>query len=122
MIEIKIERYVTGSARTYLKKQFRDLDELERWIFDQMWERYSNAMYFPTPTDKWNENCFPKAIEFCPIGGETVFYIHLIQNENGILFSDGICTFGKRHCSKNVQEWLIRCKDLAENPVFNFIE
>lgn len=124
------EKTVKEKGHGKAKREFRDevvgfagLDDLEDWIFGQMRCGYSDkhAMSFP------DGDAF-RGIVFLPYGpdGNGFLYscirIHRIDNEDGIIFSDGYTTNGQEHCSKEVQEWLEGCRKRQMEPKFHFVE
>ncbi len=127
MIKVGYEKYWCDFHRQSEEMNFSTLEELENWIFSQMEVKYSDdgshLMSFPTPVkvERIRENG-PWTIEFTPTTTGPTIWIHQIEDENGIIFSDGKLTCGLRHWSKAVQEWLIHCDKRQHNPQFNFVE
>lgn len=126
MIKIKYERYWNDFIRKNEEKTFADLDALADWIFGQMQQDYTKdsfVMSFPTPEKvKRIKADGPYRIEFKPRWGEESFWIYLIENSNGIIFSDGKFTSGQKHWSLEVQTWLTACEKRRAYPTFNFVE
>lgn len=121
MITVKYEEYWNDYRRKDHLKVFGSLTSLENWIFDQMQQKYQNnnlALYFPK---KGNPN-FPGRIDISPVYGGPCLWIHLIENERGIIFSDGKLTCGAKHASKQVVEWLEHCTARRDNPNFCFAD
>lgn len=54
--------------------------------------------------------------------GYTDFWIYQIENENGIVFSNGKYTDGQKFCSKKVNDWLSECQEKMKSRRFNFVE
>lgn len=107
MLNVKLERYLNTFWRKDEAKSFASLSELENWIFDQMQQDYSRntwAMSFPTPASARNIHADgPWAIKFQPIPGETTISIHQIESSEGIIFSDGRRTAGRKYWTDEVQ-------------------
>lgn len=126
MVKIKYERYWNDFIRKSEEKTFYGLDELANWIFDQMQQDYTKdfVMSFPTPEKlrRIRETDGPYRIEFKPTRGGESIWIYLIQDSNGIIFSDGRFTSGKKHWSRAVQEWCIACDKRQHAPTFNFVD
>lgn len=98
---------------------------LADWMFNQMQQDYMNqsAMSFPTPKKVASiGETGPWTIEFRPVWGEESIWIHQIESNDGIIFSDGRFTSRQKHWSKSVQDWLIRCEQRRRQPKFNFAE
>lgn len=125
MIKIKYERYWNDFTRKNEEKTFPDLDALADWIFSQMQQDYTKdfVMSFPTPekVKQINENG-PYRIEFKPTRSGESFWIYLIENANGIIFSDGRFTSGRKHWSTVAQEWCTACDRRQHAPTFNFVD
>lgn len=124
MLRVKYERYLNDFHHKSETKSFADLIELESWMFGQMQQDYSGdkgAMSFPTPrkAKRIGENG-PWCIELRPVYGEEQIWIHQIETPNGIIFSDGRFTSGKKYWTGEVQEWLMHCEQRRKNPQFNF--
>jgi len=49
------------------------------------------------------------------------FWIYKIENENGILYSNGTYTDGEKFCAKSVEDWLVKCKQYI-NKKNRFVE
>lgn len=126
MIKIKYERYWNDFIRKSEEKTFFGLEDLADWIFGQMQQDYTKdfVMSFPTPAKlkRIGEADGPYRIEFKPVRGGESIWIYLIQDTNGILFSDGRFTSGKKHWSRTVQEWCIACDKRQHAPTFNFVD
>ena len=122
MIRVKYERYWNDYIRKQEEKCFASLTDLEDWMFNQIQQKYEEAMFFPTPAAaKKIGSTGPWTIELRPrFGGEDI-WIHQISNHEGIIFSDGKFTSGYKHWSKEVQEWLVHCDMRKKQPLFNFI-
>ena len=127
MIRIYYEEYYNDCRRTNHTRDFTSLQELEDWIFGQMRQKYSDkehgwlAMSFPVPeVAERVKSDGPWGIEFKPEYGGVTYWIHKIERGHGIIFSDGKHTDGRKHWSKEVQEWLIHCKERQYNPQFEF--
>lgn len=115
------ERYYNDYTRTNVRKTFYSLDEFYIWA-----KKTSNNF-----NSKYN-NWFPS------IKGENVsritvddgdnkgwqFFFYQIENENGIVFSTGRFTNGKKFCAQKVKEWceesFKNMKEAQKTP--NFVE
>lgn len=125
MLRVRYERYWNDYRRKDEVKTFADLDELADWMFNQMQQDYTNqsTMSFPTPKKVASiGETGPWTIEFRPVWGEEIIWIHQIESNDGIIFSDGRFTSRQKHWSKSVQDWLIRCEQRRRQPKFNFAE
>lgn len=125
MITVKYERYWNDFARKNEQRTFRDLEDLENWIFGQMEQDYTKqfVMSFPTPgAAKRIGEPGPWRIEFKPKWGGELFWIKQIESEHGIIFSDGTFTAGQKHWSDSVKTWLCHCEERRKEPKFTFAE
>lgn len=120
MITVRYEEYHNDYHRKDHTMRLANLKDLEDWMFDQMKQDYSSKekgwlyMYFPVDE--------PSRIQFSPQYGGSNFWIHQIENENGIIFTDGGHTASRKHWSQEVQEWLKHCKERQYAPKFVFAE
>ena len=116
MIRITYTEYYNDYCKYSHEANFRDLTDLENWIFKQMKQKYQNnyyVMYFPET---------PSRILFAPESTGAKNWIHLIENERGIIFSDGKMTNGLKHQSEEVRQWLIHCNQRQNQPTYNFVD
>ena len=121
MINIKYQIFCTDHGK-HLEKNFQDLTELENWIFNQMRRSYSN-MYFPIGNRKCPDQLLRMdCIVFLPVEYEGQYLIHEIENERGIIFSDGLYTNEQKHVSSEIKPWLMHCEERRQNPTFNFVD
>lgn len=121
MIKIYYDEYLNDFChKKGQTKTFSDLGELKNWIFGKMKQPYDTpyAMYFPDPRKKDQE---PSSIDFQEYRGSMQVWIHQIQNENGIIFSDGTLTSGQKHWNDEIKNWLIECNEFKKKPTFNFV-
>lgn len=121
MIRIYYEEYYNDYKKEYYEKEFRNLTDLEDWIFWQMKRPYDHkdktnryAMFFPHLTE-------PSRIEFTPTWGGPSYWIDMIENDFGIMFSDGKYTNGYTHWNDEVKEWLAHCDKRRDTPEFKFV-
>lgn len=125
-IKIKYEKYYNDSKKNYYEKEFSSLAQLEEWIFQQIEQIKQNYSYpdflicFP---DLNSQN---KTINITLIKDSPSIWIHQIENEQGILLSDGKYTAGRNHMSNQVKEWCSHCrKRLIASPSetqFKFVD
>jgi hypothetical protein len=114
MITVKYERYWNDYLRRFETKSFYSLSELENWMFDSIKRSYKNALRFPT-----SEPC---RIEVAPSPTSELIWIHLIETDGGIIFSDGEMTDKHKHWSEEVKKWLMHCEERKNKPKFNFVD
>lgn len=118
MITINYEIYKNDFMRTQgLRKQFENLDSLENWIFGQMQQNYTNnsiAMWFPRQERIGR-------ISFTPCFRGEHYWIHSIEDNDGILFSDGTTTSGQEFMADCIQKWCTACTERRDKPTFNFV-
>ncbi len=122
MITARIIEYWNDYRKKEKRERFESLDRLADWIFDQMQVDYSGEK-------GWLSLSFPKCETMDTIYEITVrpehrgatLWIKQIEDDcRGIIFSDGTFTAGKKHCTREVREWLAKCGERKKNPVFNF--
>lgn len=123
MITVKYERYWNDYLRRFETKSFYSLSELENWMFDSIKRSYKNALRFPTPEAvSYVKSDGPWRIEVAPSPTSELIWIHLIETDGGIIFSDGEMTDKQKHWSKEVKKWLIHCEERKNKPKFNFVD
>lgn len=122
MITIRMIEYWNDYNQRERKEKFQSLDALADWIFGQMCVNYSDpygshALSFPSCKDERNIY----RISMMPTATEQTLWIKLIGDDSrGILFSDGTFTAGRKHCTRDVKEWLAKCEERRKHPVFPF--
>lgn len=120
MIKIHYEVYKNDYDRTNKTATFDNLKQLKDWLFGQMKRPYNEdfAMYFPNPN---RADAEPSTIEIQPVSKGEHIWIHLISNNDGIIFSDGLPTSGQKHWNEEIKTWLTECRDFRREPKFNFV-
>ena len=113
MITVKYEYYYNDNNFSHRVEKFEDLNHLEKWIYNKM---------HVSDYEKWirlNHN--PSYITIQPDGPGMNLHIHQIENEDGILFSDGEYTNQQTHCANYVKIWIGEFKERLKTPKFNFV-
>lgn len=124
MITVRMIQYWNDYHKREQREQFRDLKELEEWIFAQMRVDYSsghgrNWLSFP----RCDTECEIYQIPVRPEYGGYVYWIKLIEDGDiGIMFSDDSFTAGQRHCTNVMREWLAKCEARKKTHAFCFAE
>lgn len=119
--------YATKYHNDYTKQtatmQFHSLDDIFKYlkkISNDFNNKYGN--YFPTRNNRANyEWCGRIACrnEYDSIYRD--FWVHMIKNDNGIIYSDGKMTKGEKFCAALIEDWLEHCREAA-NKKPNFVE
>lgn len=125
MLKVKYEQYWNDHHRKTEEKSFSSLSELEEWMFGQMQRDYTkpHAMSFPVPEAVERIHADgPWAAEFQPACGSETFWVRYIEDETGIIFSDGTFTAGQKHWSGQAKSWLEHCESRRKAPKFNFAD
>lgn len=125
MLKIRMERHLNSCFHREDTRTFDTFAELEKWIFDQMQQDYTGyKMTLRFPTSEIAQ-CFhddgPCRIEIHPTPDGEQLWIHQIETPEGIIFSDGRYTAGKKFWTQEVQTWLTHCEQRRLNPQFNFV-
>ena len=98
---VRFEIRVNDYTRRFSVAYFPALSNVESWMFDQMVADTQEYMAFPNGEDfVWR---------FMPEIGKPEFIIHEVQNDNGIVFSDGTHTNGKRFCAGFMRKFFDEC-------------
>lgn len=124
MVTVRIIEYWNDYRKKEKRERFNDLDGLADWIFSQMQVDYSSrdnrlSLSFPicNAVDKIYE------ITVRPEHGGPMLWMKQIEDDyRGILFSDGTFTAGRKHCTRDVRQWLAECEERRKNPFFNFAQ
>lgn len=124
MLKIRMERHLNSCFHREDTRTFDTFAELEEWIFDQMQQDYTGyKMTLRFPTSEIAQ-CFhddgPCRIEIHPTPDGEQLWIHQIETPEGIIFSDGRYTAGKKFWTQEVQAWLTHCEQRRRVPQFNF--
>jgi hypothetical protein len=113
MITVKYEEYHNDNCLFHRKKDFTSLDDFETWIKDQMrvddlceWIRFNPNVGY---------------MEIQPDGPGWLYSIHQIEDEDGIIFSDGKYTARQKHVADCVRKWMEEFKKHIKSPKFNFV-
>lgn len=114
MLKIRMERHLNSCFHREDTRTFDTFAELEEWIFDQMQQDYTGCkMTLRFPTSEIAQ-CFhddgPCRIEIHPTPDGEQLWIHQIETPEGIIFSDGRYTAGKKFWTQEVQTWLTHCE------------
>lgn len=125
MYKIYAEKYRNDYTRKNVEMSFISLNEIFEYLKDiscNFSNKYDNR--FPQKKN-YNDNAknWPGRISVSDEKDNyyTVFWIHQIESQNGIVFSDGKFTRGEHFCAKSVEEWLNKCHE-EKNKKFNFVE
>lgn len=123
MFTIYGEKYYNDFTRQNVRMSFHSLNEIYDYMKSISYgfsDKYGN--YFPTRRgDDYNWcgriSCSDKEDKLY-----RNFWIYKIENENGILYSNGRYTDGEKFCAKIVEDWLMDCRNKMENKKFSFVE
>ena len=116
MIKVRIETYHSDHNFNYTDRKFQDLNALGDWINDQM--RVSSKK-------EWIRGRVDEQVQYIsiyPEGPGWSYKIHLIENEKGIIFSDGHLTENQCHAATCVRKWWSDFKVKINKPSYNFVE
>ena len=113
MLNVRIEEYHDDNHFNHHIQTFASFDALKQWILGRM--NVSN------PKDWISFSSNPVFFRMQPDGPGWSYKIHLIEDHDGIIFSDGQHTAGQRHIADCVKQWLDDFKQELETPKFNFV-
>lgn len=129
MIKVKYEMYWNDLNKKHEVKSFYSLKDVENWMFDMMKRDYVNddwAMRFPTQESVKRVQRLGGSglwgIEFRPEIGGVTYWIHQMETNDGIIFTDGKYTSRQKHWNKEVREWIDHCEERRIKPKFIFAE
>lgn len=105
-------------------KTFDSLDSFKDWIFSQYGvhtHKNGDCVYESNFKlyDKYNiaRGIWIQLIDDIKIS----IHIHMVSDERGILFTDGKYTYGKKHASKEMEEFFADCEEKKKEQPFTFV-
>lgn len=117
---IKYHNDYTKRPFTMRFNSLNDIFEYMKKISKNFSAQYGN--YFPTRRGTDYDWCCRISCNDTEDGVYDDFWICQIENENGILYSDGRYTHGERFCAKFVESWLADCELKRKNNKPRFVE
>ncbi len=122
-IRIKYEEYRNDYNRKDCERSFYTLSEFEDWFFGLCKGTYKKDASIPDPDNKhgiWADG--PSCMEMnCRWTEDKVYWIHQINTDNGIIYSDGHHTNRMKHWNDDAKEMCRRMLQRKKNPQFNFV-
>lgn len=113
MLNVKYEIYYNDYNFSHRIEEFENLEHIEKWIYNKM---------HVSDLNKWIRfNHQPAYITIQPEGAGMSIHIHQIEDEDGILFSDGEHTNLQSHVADCVKKWMEAFKERLKAPKFNFV-
>lgn len=113
MLKVRIEEYHNDNNFKHHLQTFTSFNALQRWVL--------GTMNVSSPKDWISFSSNPIFFRMQPDGPGWSYKIHLIEDQDGIIFSDGQHTAGQRHIADCVKRWLDDFKHELETPKFNFV-
>ena len=117
MLIVKYEEHRNDYDRRHFEKFFKSLSDLEEWLFGLMRWEYKRHMWFNIDY-KGEVVCEHIAVH--PAQGPLRYWVHQIEQDGKIIFSDGMHTNNQKFASKAVKEWFLHCENRVNQPAFNF--
>ncbi len=117
MLIVKYEEHRNDYDRRHIEKVFKSLSDLEEWLFGLMRWEYKGHMWFNI---NYKGEVVYEHIEVHPAQGPLRYWVHQIEQDGKIIFSDGMHTNNQKFASKAVKEWFLHCKNRVNQPTFNF--
>ncbi len=113
MLKVRIEEYHNDNNFKHQVQTFTSFDALKQWVL--------GVMHVSCLKDWISFSYNPIFFRMQPDGPGWSYKIHLIEDQDGIIFSDGQHTSGQRHIADYVKRWLDDFKQELEAPKFNFV-
>lgn len=117
------ERYFNDFTRKLFEMRFRTLDDIFEYM-KKISYNFTKDSFFPTNIN--NREGFEWVSRISCYGYDDNRYpdlwIYKIEDEEGIVFSNGRYTAGQKHCSKKVKEWLEKCNEMTKKKEYVFVE
>ena len=120
MLIVKYEEHRNDYDRRHFEKFFKSLSDLEEWLFGLMRWEYKYHMWFNVNNKGEVAYCDP--IKIHPAQGPLRYWVHQIEQDGKIIFSDGMHTNSQAFATKAVKEWFLHCENRVNKPAFNFAE
>lgn len=122
MIRVTYQKYFNDYRKNYETANFASLNGLADWMFEKVVGKYKGQIYF---TDPDQNHVFEGKLK---LSGSSIhtsdpewhYYIHQIQKDGAIIYSDGRFTNGICHWNDEIKQWLRDCRERKDNPKFNF--
>ena len=122
MITVKYEEYTNDFIRQNKTKTFYSLSEFENWFFGLCDSgKFDDKIFVPIPerTDIWGDG--PSRMEVnCVRTQNKCYWVHQIERNGAIIFSDGKFTDRQRHWNDETKELCRAMNQRKKKPVFNF--
>ena len=121
MIKVSYEEYINDYNRTYKTQAFYNLSEFVDWFFGKCKGKYNKDISVPDPdSDIWRDG--PSCMEVRAMWTEgRTYWIHMIQRDGGIIYTDGIMTNHQTHWNDETKELCRQMRKRRDKPMFNFI-
>ncbi len=112
MITIKYEIYYNDyNRRTNLTKTFQSLDDFGDWMLDHA-TPYADFKYlYVDYADDYKQCGKVGKLESRNYDSDEDYWVYLVTNDDGIIYSNGKYTNGKNHVSKAMLEFLRKLED-----------
>ena len=117
MIKVTYQEYTNDFCKQTKEKLFYNLGEFADWFFKLCDRDYEKYISIPLPTQK----VAPYRMEVnCMWTKNKCFWVHMIEREGTIIFSDGKFTSGQKHWNDEMKELCTQMEQRRKKPVFNF--
>lgn len=118
MLYVRYEEYTNDFTRRYCDKSFASFDAFADWLFGLCDGLYEERISIPDPT---RCRTGPYRIEVnCYRAQNKCYWVHQIERDGKIIFSDGKFTSGQKHWNEEVQKLCANMIRRRNQPVFNF--
>lgn len=122
MITVKYEEYTNDFFRQNRVRNFSSLSEFENWFFGLCDSgKYEDRISVPNPdrTDIWRDG--PSRMEVnCMWTQSKCYWVHQIERNGTIIFSDGKHTDRQKHWNEETKELCRAMLERKAHPRFNF--
>ena len=112
MITIKYEIYYNDYNRqTNLTKAFQSLDDFGDWMLDHATPYTDSKFLYVDYADDYKRYSKVGKLESRNYDSDEDYWVYLVANDDGIIYSNGKYTHGKNHVSKAMFEFLRKLED-----------
>lgn len=120
MYWVYFEEYTNDYCRKERGKSFYSLKDFQDWFFAKCKGKYEDKISIPNP-DSWIWKDGPSAMDVnCMREENKHYWVHMIKNDETIIFSDGHNTNRIKHWNEDTKQLCRKMLERKQKPQFNF--
>lgn len=115
------EEYTNDFIRSYKEKTVYSLKEFENWFFGLCKGRYKDKISVPDPDGQFCMKEGPYRMDVnCMWEENRHYWVHRIDSNGKIIFSDGKLTDGMKHWNEDAKQLCREIISRRDHPKFDF--